>query len=267
MTEATKRALEELETRLRSEFEKSRIANREANRAELEKSRIANRASIEALEKTVRKLQKGRNKNSRTIEAFIYLTRMRENVRMVEMFFNELYKEWVKSEWPSKTHMDGWRHNTQLRLDYEEYPAPEKSFATRKDRIEAFSRDKKSTEEAEFRRKRAIAFLRSMWAGFGGNDSINLSTWLDLTRFVKQTNDACHATASWVLARSASNVVEEHRSNPPRVNTDSIGNFVTKIIGMVNKFGGSRWTHAAAKACAIENRKLFAAFPEGAGWR
>ena len=289
ISETTKHALAEMETRMRAEFEIQRAKNgdvyakqleasraknrkeyaklieasRAKSRVDFETSRKTNKEMITALRRDVKKLQKGRDANRQTIDSFIYLTRFRENIRMVEMFFNELYKEWVKTEWSSKLYTDGWRHNMQLRLDYNEYPDPsDTSFTSRKDRLAAHARDKNLMDEARNRRARATAFLRAMWVGFGGKSEITLNTWLDLVHFVKQTNDASHASTSWGSAKHASNVVEEQRSKPPRVNTISAGNTASKLLVMLDVFGGKKWNHASSKECAIENRGLFPNFPE-----
>ena len=126
----------------------------------------------------------------------------------------------------------------------------------------AYARNGNLLDEAQTRRSRATAFLRAMWVGFGKKKEIDMHTWQELVRFVKKTNDACHASASWGSAKHASNVVSEQRSNPPRVNAASAGATMTKLLVMIDIFGGQKWTHASAKASAVDNRALFRSFPE-----
>jgi hypothetical protein len=300
MTEAKFDAVKDLETRLRAEFELSREKNRAENRVEFEKSRASNRARISELEKSragnkerlaaleksragnkerlaaleksraenrkrIAAMEKASKKNRRTINGFIYLTRLRENVRMVEKFFNELYKKWVAASGAfggkNLKYAAKWKHDTQLRLDYDRYPNAGAQFSSRAARLGAPGVSDAGRYEAEYRRKRAKAFLSETWVKFGGDKSITIAEWLRLVRFVEQTNAACHASPSFGGASRAANVVAAQRLVRPDVRVDSVEQLMTDILFMIDTLGRNSWTSDSAWNFAMENRGLFPNWP------
>jgi hypothetical protein len=290
--DATK-ALESLEKRLRQEFEESRIANRKAfeesrvaNRKAFEESRIANRKAFEEsrrenkdriklLEKSrdentkrIKILERSAKRNKRQINTLVTLSMLRQKIRMVELFFNELYKAWFESYF-KKTRKNGnlygsnWSHNTQLRNDYHKYPHPGEVYATREARLKAYQSDEGAITEAEYRRRRAAEFLNTFWSGFGGNFSINIGDWNRTVKFVELTNNTCHSSQPISSASSGKNAINMQRRYIPRVHLEGFTSLMTKLNKMIHAVGDGRknWTSKDAVNFVIEHKKLFPGAP------